>query len=120
MPAANVHPPRVPYNEARAETRNARDRLIDAMDMAELLGHEIPCKEEPEEFTSDLLAFNSAQAQLLAADLAARCLACPVVAECREFVRESKRSRATRMFGVVAGYLVLPHTTHRINPEGDA
>lgn len=106
--------------QAPEAAQSARDRLLDAMDVADLLGHEIPCKTEPEEFTSDLLAFNSTPAQVLAADLALKCLGCPVVAECRDHVREAKRSTATQMFGVVAGYLVLPTTTRRIDPKGNA
>lgn len=100
--------------------RSARDVLIDAMDMADLLGHEIPCKAEPEEFTSDLLAFNSGQAHMLAIDLAERCAACPVYAECGEFVRSTRRTKSAEMFGVVAGYLVLQGTTAKIKPEGDS
>lgn len=112
--------PVVQIHQAPDDARTARDRLIDAMDIADLLGHAVPCKDEPEEFTSDLLAFNSPPARALAADLALKCLGCPVVAECREYVREAKRSRATQMYGVVAGYLVLPNTTRQINPKGDA
>lgn len=98
----------------------ARDRLIDAMDMADLLGHAIPCKTEPEDFTSDLLAYNSPPAKALAAELAVKCHGCPVIEECRGYVRTTRRIRSTQMYGVVAGYLVLPNTTHQINPQGDA
>lgn len=110
----------VKIRSAPAAARSARDRLIDAMDMADLLGHDIPCKTEPEEFTSDLLAFNSPPARMLAAELAEKCARCPVLDECRDFVREARRIRSIQMYGVVAGYLVLPHTTHQINPQGDA
>ena len=110
----------VQIRQAPEAASSARDELLDAMDMADLLGHEIPCKAEPEEFTSDLLAFNSPPARALAAELAVKCLGCPVVAECRDYVRAGRRSRTTQMYGVVAGYLVLPHTTHQINLQGDA
>jgi hypothetical protein len=113
-------PTAVQIRSVPAASRSARDRLIDAMDMADLLGHEIPCKTEPEEFTSDLLAFNSPPARMLAAELAVKCRGCPVVAECGDHVRAARKSRAAQMYGVVAGYLVLPHTTHQINPQGDA
>jgi hypothetical protein len=110
----------VPIHQAPAGVSTARDRLIDAMDVADLLGHEIPCKTEPEAFTSDLLAFNSEESRKQAAGLALKCLGCPVVADCRDYVRETRRNHSVRMFGVVAGYLVLPHTTHQIDPKGDA
>lgn len=75
-----------------------------AMDQAEADGEEIPCKTDPEAFTSDLLAM-SGRGTYTASQLVRLCAQCPVLAECREYANDARSSRRTELFGVVAGRL---------------
>lgn len=83
--------------------------LGDAMDQAEAAGAEIACKDKPEDFTSDLLAF-SGSGRHMAAVLARLCVHCPVWNECREYADDTRGTHGTPLFGVVAGRLELGHT----------
>lgn len=78
--------------------------LASAMDQAESAGQTIPCKDEPEAFTSDLLAFTGSGTHA-AAELVRRCAGCPVLGECREYADDARRSKKTELYGVVAGRL---------------
>ncbi len=82
--------------------------LVAAMDQAETAGEEIPCKDKPEDFTSDLLAFTGSGAHQ-AAVLARLCRQCPVLRECGDYADETRATRGTPLFGVVAGRLELGH-----------
>lgn len=78
--------------------------LAAAMDQAEAAGRTIPCKDEPEAFTSDLLAFTGS-GRHEAVGLVLLCAECPVLSECREYADDARRSRKTELYGVVAGRL---------------
>lgn len=79
--------------------------LAAAMDEAEKAGRQIPCKNDPAAFTSDLLAYSAAGTRK-ARSLAWRCRhACPVFAQCNAYAVDARTSRKTELFGVVAGRL---------------
>lgn len=83
--------------------------LVAAMDLVEAGGGEIPCRDKPEDFTSDLLAFTGS-GRHMAAVLARLCVDCPVWGECREYADDTRGTHGTPLFGVVAGRLELGHS----------
>lgn len=107
----------LPMRAARPETVSARNRLIDAMDLVEMTGGEIPCKTDPEGWTSDLFAYSSGRGRYLAALRIDECLDCPVLAECARFADEAKRSRSTVLYGVVGARLVIANKHIEIDPR---
>ena len=113
-----VDVPVLPIRTARPETVSARNRLIDAMDFVEMTGGEIPCKTDPEAWTSDLFAYSSGRGRLEAAYRISECLDCPVLAECGRFADEAKRSRSTVLYGVIGARLVIANKHIEIDPRG--
>jgi hypothetical protein len=106
--------------QAPAGMASARDRLLAAMDIADEHGFEIPCKTDPDSFTSDLLSFTSGQAHMLAVDLAQQCDTCPVFKQCAGWLDEIEKTRAARPFGVIAGHLVTARAIQRIDTQGES
>lgn len=106
---AAVTVPVVHVRQAGPERIAASKVLVSAMDSAELAGESIPCKEQPDNFTSDLLAFKTPSSRLLAVTKALECLdSCPVIAQCKAFADRSFADRdGPAMYGVIAGRLVI-------------
>lgn len=83
--------------------------MADAMDHAEAAGEEIPCKDRPEDFTSDLLAFTGSGTHQAAVLVRLCKQQCPVLAECRAFADATRPKHGTPLFGVIAGRLEFGH-----------
>lgn len=98
----------VKQTTAPTDLADARRQLTDAMNAAEQAGHRIPCKQDPNAFTSDSLLMTG-RGILWADQAIQKCLrSCPVIAECRGFLQASIVA-GVPLFGVVAGEITSPY-----------